>query len=274
MTSDNSNNAGKTLRSNARCVEGQRLAYYRSKADAAFWDAQWKMYFSPKTYEKAERGHLWQFEDLFTTYLSRQGRVLEAGCGLGQYVLALKIRGYDVEGIEWAPETVQTVRSLYPDLPIRTGDVTKLDVPDSFYRRYISLGVVEHRREGPDPFLREAYRVLEPGGVALISVPYYHALRRLKARIGLYQGRVDGMEFYQYAFTETEFTYLLQLAAFNVIDKMLYDVPKGVRDEIPLLQWIFRLRGIGWRAQHLLSSWEWAKRNLGHMILFVCRKEA
>ena len=47
---------------------------------------------------------------------------------------------------------------------------------------------------------------------------------------------------------------------------------KGAKDEIPLLRRMFRWRGIGWRLRRWLRSWEWAERNLGHMILFVCRK--
>ena len=255
-----------------RFVEKQRLAYYLSAADAVFWEQHWQRHFSPEICRWAEQGRLGWFEDPFTRYLPRQGRILEAGCGLGQYVVVLRVRGYDAEGVEWAPETVKAVRALYPDLPIRVGDVTRLDVPDRSYTGYISLGVVEHRQEGPEPFLQEAYRVLAPDGVALISVPYFHPLRRLKAQLGLYRGQPDGLDFYQYAFTETEFGSLLQNTGFKIIDQMLYDGFKGLKDEIPLLRWMFKWRGIGWRLQRWLRSWEWPERNLGHMILFVCRK--
>lgn len=137
---------------------------------------------------------------------------------------------------------------------------------------YISLGVVEHRQEGPERFLQEAYRVLETGGIAFISVPYFHHLRRLRARLGLYRGQRDGKRFYQYAFTQTEFASLLEAAGFSVIDRMLYDGYKGVKDEITLLPWMFTKPVVGWRLQQRLRSWKWAERNLGHMILFVCRK--
>jgi hypothetical protein len=111
-----------------------------------------------------------------------------------------------------------------------------------------------------------------PKGIALISIPYFHALRRLKARLRLYQFDSDGLEFYQYAFRDEEFTSLLRSAGFKVIDRMGYSIPKGVKDEIPGLGMIFSLRGIGWRLQRLLRSWTWARRNLGHMILFICEK--
>jgi SAM-dependent methyltransferase len=255
-----------------RCVEGQRLIYYRAHADAAFWDNHWKVHFSPQTYAQAEKGRLDTFEKVFVRYLPQSGRILEAGCGLGQYVLALRARGYEAEGIEWAEETVRVVQAHYPDLPIRVGDVTHLEVADETYRGYISLGVVEHRQAGPEPFLREAYRVLKPGGVALISVPYFHPLRRLKAQLGLYRGQPAGLEFYQYAFTKAEFIACLQAAGFKLADQIGYGSFKGIKDEILLLSQLARLPGVGWRLQKWLGAWAWLEQHLGHMSLFVCQK--
>ena len=201
-----------------RRVENQRLAYYKNHADAAFLDERWKTHLSREAYTDAARGNLGMFEKSFARYLPRQGRILEAGCGLGQPVLALRERGYDAEGVEWGSETMRAVRELHPDLPIRVGDVTRLSVLDATYGANISLGVVQHRSEGPEPFLQEAHRVLAPVGVALNSVPYFHALRRLKARLGLYRGHTHGLEFYQYAFAEEEFTALPKAVRFEIVD--------------------------------------------------------
>ena len=76
----------------ARCVEEQRLVYYRSQVNADFWDVHWKKYFSPDMYKNAVRGGFVWFEKPFTEFLSGEGRILEAGCGLGLYVLALLVR--------------------------------------------------------------------------------------------------------------------------------------------------------------------------------------
>lgn len=253
-------------------VEGQRLVYYRECTNANFWDSYWRTYISPEIYAGAERGALDCFKEPFIRYLPRHGKILEAGCGLGVWVLALRIRGYECEGVEWGEETVKMVRALRPDLPIRVGDVKQLNVPDGYYRGYISLGVVEHRQEGPELFLKETHRVLAEDGVMLISVPYFHPLRRAKAGLGLYCGQINGLEFYQYAFTAEEMRSILQKAGFIIVNTFVYDGFKGIKDEIPLLQHMFKWRGIGWRLERWLRSWQWAERNLGHMILFVCRK--
>jgi hypothetical protein len=63
------------------------------------------------------------------------------------------------------------------------------------------------------------------------------------------------MQFYQYVFSIAEFTSIPLAAGFNVCNCMIYDIPKGIRDEITVLRWVFGVRGIGWRLQHLLQSW-------------------
>ena len=131
---------------------------------------------------------------------------------------------------------------------------------------------MEHCKKGPEPFLKEAYRILKNDGVAIISVPCFHPLRRLKARLGFYRGQSNGLEFYQYAFTKLEFSSLLHAAGFTIIDEMLYDGFKGVKDEIPLLLHMLQWRFIGRYLEQWLRSSEYLKRNLGHMILFICRK--
>jgi len=242
-------------------------------ADASFWDQHWRpLQVTHDRFRWAERGELPWIEEVVTQYLPREGRILEAGCGLGQYVIALRARGFDTEGIEWAGMTVEVVKKIYPDLPIRQGDVISLDVPDGYYSGYISLGVVEHRQKGPEPFLVEAHRVLCADGVALVSVPYFNLLRRLKAAFGMYRGKPRGMEFYQYAFTAEDFSRYLESADFKVVDWMPYGGVKGLKDEIPLLAWLLKQRGIGWRLARLFRSWRWAKKFYGHMILFICRK--
>jgi SAM-dependent methyltransferase len=253
-----------------RLVEGNRLIYYEATADEAFWDRHWQENFSDKLYDRAERGILDKFEPFFTRYLPKSDPILEAGCGLGQYVLALGVRGYTVEGVEWGSKTVAIAQKHYPDLPVRLGDVTKLDVQDGYYGAYISLGVWEHRREGPEPFVNEAFRVLKSSGIGLISVPYFNPLRRIKARMGLYQDMVEGLDFYQFAYSKEEFIRFLEKGGFNVIDYAILSPYKGITDEIPLLRWMAE-----WQPLRLLIQGVFSLpifRKFGHSILFVCRK--
>lgn len=252
---------------------GSRLAYYRQSADAEYWDQVWQKQDTKQLYENAQQGDLDYYEEIFLRHLPIEGRILEAGCGRGQIAIALRARGYDVEGVDFGAKTVAEVKSRFPELPIRVGDVTNLDVPDGCYKGYISLGVMEHLEQGPSPFLEEAYRILSKDGIALISVPYLNWLRRTKLRLGLFTGKNTArLPFYQYAYSANEFNHLLQEAGFDPVAHYQYGGYKGIKDELTFFDQLFNLPQLGWRLRKFLMNWRWADQHMGHMMMYVCRK--
>jgi SAM-dependent methyltransferase len=260
-----------------RVLENDRLVYYARRANAAYWDEHWAGMPPELVYGPAERGDLGCLEAPFTAFLPKHGPILEAGCGLGQYVLALRARGYDARGIDFAPETIAAIKRRYPDLPVEVGDATAIKVPDGFYGGYISLGVVEHLRGGPDRFLAEALRVLAPGGTAVITVPHFNALRRAKAVLRAYRGPVAAdASFYQYAFARGEFAGLIRGAGFEILATGGYDSYKTLKDELPMLRVLLDRQVGRWHLgsalQKILYRFSLAERALGHMMLVVARK--
>lgn len=255
-----------------RIAVGRRLAYYRQAASAQYWDDVWAAQQTKDLYAQAQKGELGYYKEIFPAYLPKQGRILEAGCGLGQFVIALRSHGYDAEGVDYGRQTVDFIKREFPELPVRLGDVTVLDVPDGYYQGYISLGVMEHRKQGPEPFLKEAQRILAPGGIALISVPHLNFLRRLKLKIGAFKGSERGLDFYQYVYTPGEFDQFLRQAGFEVIAHHQYGGFKGVKDELPFLAKWFEIPQIGWRLRKFLMNWRWAEHHMGHMMMYVSRR--
>ncbi len=108
-------------------------------------------------------------------FVPRFGRILEAGCGLGRYVFYLHRMGLDIEGIDFSKNSVDFLNEWKKkynfSANIIHGDVTKLPYKNNFLSGYLSLGVIEHFIEGPQETLKEAYRILRPGGIAIISTP-------------------------------------------------------------------------------------------------------
>lgn len=257
-----------------RRSEQNRLVYYKTQATADFWDEHWDAKtITPILYEQARQfGTIPTLMRLYRQYLPKTGLILEAGCGIGDMISVMQGLGLQAEGVEWGEKTVQQVLAVMPDLPIRVGDVTALAVPDGHYAGYLSLGVVEHRQAGPQPFLAEAYRILAPGGIALISVPYLHPIRRLKAALGLYRGDPSGVDFYQYAYSTQELTQLLTQSGFEVIDWACYDGYKGFKDELGKLVPLLALPKLGWRFKRWLQQSAYVEQHFGHMVMMVCRK--
>ena len=119
-------------------------------------------------------------------YLPKEGRLLEAGCGSGRFVYYLKKLGYDIVGMEISQKTVGVLNEMHPDLDIIQGDVRKLAFSDESIAGTLSLGVIEHVIEGLDGPTREMYRVLQKDGYALVIVPSFNYIRRIKYMLGIY----------------------------------------------------------------------------------------
>jgi SAM-dependent methyltransferase len=95
--------------------------------------------------------------------------VLDIGCGEGLFAKILFAEKIDT-GIDPNPRELERARELdaYEQLIECNGNA--IPKPDGLYRTVLSNSVVEHI---PDlqPVLREAYRLLAPGGILYLTVP-------------------------------------------------------------------------------------------------------
>jgi SAM-dependent methyltransferase len=204
------------------------LAYYSVAADREFWNEHWGGHTVEELLAIARTSPL---TDLIVSALPRTGVVLEAGCGLGQYVLLLRERGWAAIGVDWSRDALASARRVSP-APLAAMGLTALALRDGAVAGYVSLGVVEHDPAGPDGILAEARRVLAPDGTLVISVPYVNGLRRLGARWIRRQNRAlqaAGGKFYQYAFTRAELLGALARHGFTPLAVHPYDPARILR---------------------------------------------
>ncbi len=262
----------KINRDDNRRIEGGRLVYYNKKADQGFWEDVWDKNIIPDYYNPFQSGHLYTFEKIFNRHLPKNGRILEAGCGAAQLVVALNARGYNCMGIDFATQALGKAQQLAGPLKLFSSDLTALSITDNAFDAIISIGVVEHRCEGPEPFLEEKYRILKAGGVLLISVPYYNALRLWRAERGAYRDDVTGYDFYQYAFTRDEFIGFLERAGFQVETTYSYAHQNTLTQE---LHWLNRIPAFLKKTILRISKYvPFVNSELGHMLMVVARKKA
>ena len=95
------------------------------------------------------------------------GRILDVGCGDGLFFDELSRLG-DVEGIEPDAALVSPDGRWRDRVHVRPFDESF--APERGYGLILFLDVLEHM-EDPGPALRHAATLLEPGGVAVITVP-------------------------------------------------------------------------------------------------------
>lgn len=206
-----------------------------------FWEHTWTEH---DFAESARYCDVDPLKRLFDRHVRPGSVLLEGGCGPGLYVAHHAARGVRAVGLDFAMGTLLEVRRRYPNLMLGAADVARLPLRVGVVDTYYSGGVVEHFEAGPDPAISEARRVLRPGGVLLISVPYFSPLRRLVAPFRnkdwgrTKDHKVDppavGRAFFQYAYTTTEFTRILARHGFSVVGTQGYSVLWGLY-ELPLL---------------------------------------
>lgn len=244
------------------------------------WENYWSQINIESLVEKAVGGYLGEFE-VILKYLPKDKPILEAGCGLGQLVLALQSRSYKVEGVDFSETTIQRMMNLVPEINLRVGDVNHLDVPDGYYGGYLSFGVLEHNPDGPDAGLREARRVLSPGGIAIISVPYINSkrARRLSVSQIINDEKLldNNLSFYQYYFSKSEFIKHLEQYDLRVIDLFPYAVYAGLTRDFSLGRWLFANRFFSYRLrEYVLDSCNrasiWVRFRYAHMMMYICQR--
>lgn len=93
-------------------------------------------------------------------------RLLDVSCARGDFVAAAQTLGFDAEGVEPAPHSVEAGRATGRKL--HTGRLEEQGFPDASFDAAALFEVVEQLRE-PIVKLHEIRRILKPGGVLLLS---------------------------------------------------------------------------------------------------------
>jgi len=195
----------------------------------AYWTKIWEQEGGPQG--RIDRiAHQDEFS-LMAPYLrrmSKESSILDGGCGMGDWVLSLKREGFDVTGLDLSRKTVAQLQTLFPDAKFSAGDIRSTDFPEASFDAYFSWGVFEHFESGPQDCLREAWRILKPGGLLFISVPLDNLRHTLLGTFARPQTISRGARFYQYRFTRAELARELAIGGFDVCEVRCIHKRQGV----------------------------------------------
>ena len=151
--------------------------------------------------------------------LAEEDLHLEAGSGLSAVVISLRELGFHVQGLDYAQNALRDSRRFDATLPLAAGDVHRLPYRDDCFGSYLSFGVLEHFEHGMLPALKEARRVVKPGGILVLTIPYpnvvYRAVqfkRRLRGA-----GQLTNEAFYESAYTRRQLIDIVSQAGFREI---------------------------------------------------------
>ncbi|PWU17261.1 MAG: hypothetical protein C5B49_09265 [Bdellovibrio sp.] len=106
-----------------------------------------------------------------------KGRLLDLGCGDGNFMLFMKSLGWQVEGTEVDPQAAELARKA--GLTVHLGEIRKLGLADESYDAIVLNHVLEHVHD-PLAQLKECHRLLKPGGQIRVLLPNLKSLGHQK----------------------------------------------------------------------------------------------
>jgi ubiquinone/menaquinone biosynthesis C-methylase UbiE len=98
------------------------------------------------------------------------GRLLEVGCGTGDFLVQARARGFEVHGIEYSSAAAATANQRLGAGTVNTGTLESARLPCENFNAIVACDVIEHVRD-PKLFLQRAHACLLPGGLIFIVTP-------------------------------------------------------------------------------------------------------
>ncbi|MHC4923106.1 MAG: glycosyltransferase [Planctomycetota bacterium] len=155
--------------------------------------------------------------------LPEGSRVVDVGCGPAPLSRALRNRGIEVVGVDFAPGMLRVARNAGAS-PIQ-GDASALPLRDDCADAVLLLGVTTYVAD-PSAMIREAARVLRPGGLLVVTATNRNApdtrMRDLARRLfggrgGSEQSLLAGVEVHTHS--PAEFQRVLTGAGFSSVTR-------------------------------------------------------
>lgn len=189
---------------------------YESTRNA--WESIWDGASMEVELEAVQSERAQETINAYLPFLSKEDVHIEAGSGLSAVVIALRQMGYDVHGLDYAVNALVESQRYDPTLPLAAGDIHHLPYPENTFGSYLSFGVLEHFEHGMQPALKEAYRILKPGGAVVLTIPYpnlVYRLVQLKRKLSGASALTDD-EFYESTYTQQQLIDNVKQVGFEV----------------------------------------------------------
>lgn len=205
------------------------LIYLNPRPDSeeilSYYPAGYEAYLPIQTLSVVER---WQKKralrmlSRFVSQYQSSGRLLDVGCGTGDFLKEMQNLGWEVQGVEPDSQSVATARKIY-GLDVFAGPLSTFQAPEEVFDVVTMWDVLEHL-PSPKSALQQIYRWLRNNGYLIFSIPN---LQSFDANLfGTYWIGWDAPR-HLYLFPISTLINLLNTIGFNIITQCCFTGGQG-----------------------------------------------
>jgi 2-polyprenyl-3-methyl-5-hydroxy-6-metoxy-1,4-benzoquinol methylase len=180
------------------------------------------------------------------TGLPQNARLLDIGCGIGDWMMLFRSQGLDVYGVDLNPKAVQI--AVGRGLNVRCMHAEGLAKDNERFDVVVLSQLLEHIRD-PVSLLLKLHDLLRPGGKLLIAVPNLNS--RYRERLG--RNWINWyVPFHLFHYTESSLRLILSRAGYEIVQIADYTPPSWW-----LGSWMVRWfgKGEGVRNNNVAAWW-------------------
>ena len=100
----------------------------------------------------------------------KPGKILDIGCGSGEFLKLMNYFDWDVYGVEIDEEALSVAKKNINSGTFYNGEFDSVELPDNYFDCISMSHVIEHIKE-PYPVLNSIYKKLKKGGTISIATP-------------------------------------------------------------------------------------------------------
>ena len=164
---------------------------YRTKSIRDYWERRWSSVPADQPMENLDAYPL-KYAEL--TIQSQDGKILEAGCGVGRILRYYKNMGYKIVGIDFIKNAIEKLKEIDSELDVEVGDITNLKFENQSFRYVLAFGLYHNLEQGLNQAVHETYRVLERGGKVCASFRADNIQTRFTDWLAWYRTRKQGAD--------------------------------------------------------------------------------
>jgi len=134
---------------------------YRKATNKDYWTKRWS---DIPADEPMKNDSVYPLKYAKQTIDSKNGKILEAGCGAGRILRYYKNNGYDIIGMDFIEAAVNKLKAVDPELKVESGDITQLKYDNETFDYVLAFGLFHNLEHNLNKAVQESYRVLKKGG--------------------------------------------------------------------------------------------------------------